>query len=288
MQMIRKPRLVLHIGMHKTGSTSLQRFFVRNRILLRALGIHYPKATGADGRRLPKHNDIFLAVSHEMAHKGAPHPTLGPSAARIREVERHLHPGRVTLLSAEGLSGQKPGFAKALAPLAEAADVRVVCFLRRQDDWIKSFYKQMVLSREVRETRTFDEFLALPRTHRHLDYAKILRWWANAFGSENIRVLIYPPRQSILIDFLTAAELPLMLRHFPYSDCKQNISLPSSYIERVRLANLTNQPLPLPDDSDNNKTIMSEASLRALLESCSMGNEWIRSTFRPDLPTLFE
>lgn len=286
--MIRKPRLVLHIGMHKTGSTSLQRFFVRNRILLRALGIHYPKATGADGRRLPKHNDIFLAVSHEMDHDGAPHPTLGPSAARIREVAQHLHPGRVTLLSAEGFSGHKPGFAKAFAPLAEVADVRVVCFLRRQDDWIKSFYKQMVISREVRETRTFDEFFALPRTRRHLDYAKILRRWANAFGSENIRVLIYPPRQSILIDFLTAAELPLMLRHLPYSDSRQNISLPSSYIERIRLANIARQPRPSPDPSDTNEAMISEDSRRALLESCSMGNEWIRSTFRPDLPTLFE
>jgi hypothetical protein len=285
--MTKKPSLVLHIGMHKTGSTSLQQFFVRNRFLLQVLGINYPRPMGPNGRRLPKHNDLFQAISHEIRHKGTPHPIFGSSAERIRAIENILKPGKTTLISAEGFSGQKPDYAKAFAPLARVADVRVICFLRRQDDWINSFYKQMVLSREVRETRTFDEFLNMPHTSRHLDYASILGWWAEAFGSNNIRVLIYPPKNSLLIDFLNAAELPLMLNQLPYSKSNQNISHTSSYIERVRLANLNEQPLPSPDASDVDESFITDASRRALLESCSLGNEWIRSTFRPDLPTLF-
>lgn len=285
--MTSKPRLVLHIGMHKTGSTSLQRFFVRNRWLLRVLGIDYPDARGPDGRHLPKHNDLFLAISHEKDKQGAPHPILGGSAARIRALEDKLQPGKITVISAEGLSGQNKAFAKAFAPLAKVADVRVVCYLRRQDDWINSFYKQMVLSREVRETHTFEEFLNMPRTRRHLDYSTMLRWWADAFGTENIRVLIYPPRQSILAEFLSAAGLPSMLRHLPYSNCIQNTARPAAYIERVRQANINNQPMPAPDPSDSEFPIISDAARQELMDTCAEGNEWIRSTFRPDLENLF-
>jgi len=65
--MSEKPRLVLHIGMHKTGTTSLQWFFVLNRLLLHLWGIDYPRAYGADGRRLAAHNDLFHAISREIA-----------------------------------------------------------------------------------------------------------------------------------------------------------------------------------------------------------------------------
>lgn len=140
--------------MHKTGSTSLQRFFVRNRPILRILGIDYPKACDATGKRLPKHNDLFQAISHEKDH-GKPHPALGPPAELIEKLSRKTQGNRITVISAEGLSGESPAFSKAFAPLRGRFDIRVVCFLRRQDDWATSFYKQMVQSREVREARGF-------------------------------------------------------------------------------------------------------------------------------------
>ena len=37
-----KPRLVIHIGMHKTGSSSIQHYLSRNRRLLRLFGLLYP------------------------------------------------------------------------------------------------------------------------------------------------------------------------------------------------------------------------------------------------------
>jgi hypothetical protein len=282
-----KPRLILHIGMHKTGSTSLQRFFIRNRIILRALGIHYPKAIGPDGRRLPKHNNLFLAISHEKDNRGAPHPTLGPSAAQIHEIGRQLRHHPITVLSAEGFSGPSTAFAKAFAPLRESADLRVVCFLRRQDEWVSSFYKQMVMSRDVRESHTFEQFIELGRIRRHLDYAALLRSWADALGGESIRVLIYPSRRSILADFLEASDLPPVLRHLPYGNSLQNTARPYSYIERVRLANAANLPIPPPEPADTDHPMISESLRSALLESCSASNEWIRGTFRPDLDTLF-
>src|SRR6056297_1223300 len=36
-------KLVIHCGLHKTGTTSFQKFCFHNRFLLRGFGIYYPK-----------------------------------------------------------------------------------------------------------------------------------------------------------------------------------------------------------------------------------------------------
>lgn len=281
-----KPRLVLHIGMHKTGTTSLQWFFVLYRPWLRLLGIDYPKAFDANGRRLPKHNDLFHAISHEKDfHR--PHPFFGPSAARVEALAEQLKPGRVTLLSAEGFSGESPAFAAAFAPLRERAEVRVICFLRRQDDWVESFYKQMVMSREVRECRTFDEFLKAESTRAHLDYRQLLGWWADAFGEQAIRVVIYPPAAGMLRTFLDAAGLPPALRLLPFGGSRRNCGRTSGYIERVRAANLAGLPKPEPEPGDHNEPIFAPAARQQFMTGFGADNEFIRATYRPDLATLF-
>lgn len=286
--MSRKPRLVLHIGMHKTGSTSLQRFFVRNRPLLRLLGIHYPEARDASGRRLPKHNDFFHAISHEK-DKGGPHPALGPSAAMVGKLASRVEAGSgVTVISAEGLSGEDPAFAKAFSALRGRFDTRVVVFLRRQDDWAQSFYKQMVQSREVREARPFSEFLAGKSTRDHLDYLQLLDWWADALGEQSVRVEIYKPCTHVLPVFLRAADLPAKLGWLPFSRATENRSPASGYIERLRAANEAKKEKPLPDPADGNVPFFTEDARRAFLATYHAANETIRKRFRPDLPGLFD
>lgn len=285
--MSRKPRLVLHIGMHKTGSTSLQRFFVRNRVLLRMLGITYPQAKDANGRRLPKHNDLFQAISHEK-DKGTAHPVLGPSSRLIENLARTVERNGTTVISAEGLSGEDPAFAKAFAPVRGRLPVKVVVFLRRQDDWVSSFYKQMVRSREVRESRGFESFLSGKSTREHLDYLQLLNWWADALGEESIRVEIYKPCTRPLPVFLRAAELPGWLDSLPFSRATENRGHCSGYIERVRAANEAKADRPAPDPADTNQPYFTDEARSAFMASYEEANEAIRARFRPDLKQLFD
>ncbi len=281
------PRLLLHIGMHKTGSTSLQRFFVRNRLPLRMLGINYPDACDATGKRLPKHNDLFHAISHEKDH-GRAHPQLGPSADLVRKLADRIGGYHTTVISAEGLSGEHPAFSKAFAPLRDRFDIRVVCFLRRQDDWAQSFYKQMVQSREVCETRSFADFIAATSTREHLDYAKLLGWWADALGHTTIRVEIYRPSTRVLPAFLNAAGLSKWLTLLPFSGCTQNRSLMSGYVERLRVANETSLKRPSPVETDTDIPYFTPSDRERFLKSYEAMNEGIRARFRPDLSRLFD
>lgn len=285
--MTKPPRLLLHIGMHKTSSTSLQRFFVRNRVVLGCMGIHYPKAFDANGKRLPKHNDLFHAISHEK-DLGKPHPVLGSSAERVEMLARQIEKGRTTVVSAEGLSGESPAFAKAFAPLRGRFDVRVICFIRRQDDWAKSFYKQMVQSREVRESRSFEEFIAAQSTREHLNYAQLLGWWADAFGDPAIRVEIYKPETRVLPGFLRAAGLPKSLALLPFSGGIQNRSPVSGFVERLRAANEAPHERPLPNDADEDVPYFTTEARDQFMGAFETGNESIRARFRPDLKRLFD
>ncbi|MEM7525833.1 MAG: hypothetical protein AAF360_19175 [Pseudomonadota bacterium] len=243
-----RKRLILHIGMHKTGSTSIQRYLSRNRRLLRLVGIHYPETRGPDGRRQPKQNTIFTAISHE-ADFGAPHPDLGPAAGVIDGIARQIERARArtAILSAEGLSGERPVFAAAMAPLAQRFDVTVVIFLRRPDLWVESFYKQMVFSRDVREVRSFEEFLSADDTQAHLDYGAIIGWWAEAFGWKALRIAPFEPEiggAGPAPLFLETAGLPRSLVHLPFARAHLNPAPSNEATEVMRRRNLAADAKP--------------------------------------------
>lgn len=233
-------RLVIHIGMHKTGSTSIQRFLSRNRRLLPAFGVTYPVAHGPDGKRLPKHNDLFHAISHEKDHDGIPHPHYGPSATRVENIAAWLGQKRgVTILSAEGFSGEDPAFAEALEPLGRVATSRIVVFLRRQDDWVEAFYRQMVMNDDVAEKRAFEAFLGDHSTRAHLDYETILGWWAKAFGQKAIHILPYQANTRVVPAFLVEAGLSPLLAKLPYAQGQENPTPGATSIQALRQARIS-------------------------------------------------
>ncbi|MEO1551966.1 MAG: hypothetical protein AAFR93_16315 [Pseudomonadota bacterium] len=174
--------ILLHIGMHKTGTSAVQRVFSRNSWILAAAGIHYWAPRVGWVKRASKAIDLYGAVQNRASGQG-PHPKFGAPEdvlARIcAKAARHW-----VVVSAEGLSGQDPAFAQALAPLRGTA--RALVYLRRQDAWVESFYRQMVKSAEVAERRPFAAFLADPWTKAHLDYPALLRRWSEALGQDAV------------------------------------------------------------------------------------------------------
>ena len=276
-----KKRLIIHIGMHKTGTSSVQRYFSRNRAVLKRMGVCYPRSVGADGARQPKHAAIFNAISHE-ADYGVACPALGPSAPLIEATAAEIEaaPGRLGILSAEGLSGERPVFAEAMAPLATRFDSTVVVFVRRQDHWVESFYKQMVLSREVREARSFHEFLKTPTTQDHMDFDRIIGWWRSAF--DDVRVFGFHPSgaRRPLAHLLKVAGLPRPFHWLPFAHAHENPSPGADAVELVREWN--ENGLEIPHDFatkldvrafKGDVTYFTHDERMALLNSFDSGNQ---------------
>ena len=67
-----RPRLLLHIGTHKTGTSALQESLSSHRALLLQRGIHYPDTSRPPWPELPKHCSVFhAAVSDDPALREA-------------------------------------------------------------------------------------------------------------------------------------------------------------------------------------------------------------------------
>ena len=167
-----RKRLLLHIGTHKTGTSTLQRLMAQNRARLAVMGVCYPRTDRPPRETLPKHGSFVKALTGGKE-------TLAQEMRLLHE-ELALSGAHTLLLSAEGLSGFGTGKRRqrfALAQdLAEEFDIEVVCFLRRQDSFVESFWNQRCKS--GREQAHVDAFARATMLSGRLDYSAMLDFWA--------------------------------------------------------------------------------------------------------------
>lgn len=139
-------RFIVHVGMHKTGSTYLQNQLEANRDALARAGVLFP-VTGfgfPEGRRpvrpegLPGHQDLLRAIN------GEDRSTLEALHEEIAQSGCHT-----VLISAENLSMpianatmRSRSFIRALNAVGAGDNVDVVAFVRRPDNWIESLYRE--------------------------------------------------------------------------------------------------------------------------------------------------
>jgi hypothetical protein len=166
----RRRPLVLHIGLHKTATSYVQRMLWENRDLLRARGVGlgvFPISRG------DAHHAVLAAVARDGAAA-----TLERLAAA---------PGERLLLSSEIFCRwfEDPARAAAFAAAAERHfRPRLILVLRRQDHLKESLFAEEAKDFYCGDIAGYD--------HYPLDHDARLRGLEAAFGRENIAVLLYP------------------------------------------------------------------------------------------------
>lgn len=202
-------RLFLHIGIAKSGTSAIQHFLFNNRELLASHHVYYPTA------------GLFVAAKahHYLSHKwgswrNTKYLTGVDFDAEWQKLERFIagHEG-VHIVSSEGFSvrsvlPEKEDLVPYVRDVLRDVDMRIVVYLRPQDEWVESMYKQMV--GDGRMKRTFRSFLDdLPR---ELDFDYLLKIWEAGFSRQNIIVLRYARSQfangDVASDFLRALSIP--------------------------------------------------------------------------------
>ena len=178
--------LVVHIGLAKTGSTSIQRMLFELRGALARLGFFIP-ATGCPPR-LCCHNNVAHSLS------GAPdyRPHLGGwegFAAEIATATTHT-----ILVSAEAFTtDHDSAIVDRLAELAasKTLQTRILAYVRPQHAVLESRYSHFVARRMG--TATFDEFVDNMQRNNCLDFNSILKPWRDAFAGQ---VSVFPMEPS--------------------------------------------------------------------------------------------
>jgi len=235
--------LVLHIGSGKTGTTSVQALLHRNRETLVARGVLFPATLGR-----PRHELFGLAMKPDAELvETAPYRSQDPESPQAfrRRVRRRLFheievasPERV-LISDEALYGSHAASLERLRRFTDrhARRLRLVCYLRRQDDHLVSRYQQVVKVGEVR--RLVDRFAQIDHTHTY-DYAARLDLWSRLVDPDSFVVRRFERSAfaggSLYPDFLDAVGLAIDVGELDAVP-RQNDSLDAESVEFLRLLN---------------------------------------------------
>jgi len=236
----RPNKVLLHVGLPKSGTTAIQHAAAARRDRLLDHGVLYPGAKHNHGR-------AALAVLGRTRgwEGGAPASTRAWStlAHQVRTYE-----GRQVLVSHESLAAGDPDTCRRVVEDL-GGDVHVVLTMRNQPSVLGSKWQQY-LKRGM--TETFDQWLreavgdgsdegagALLRSARLAD--PVARW-AQVVGAENVTVLVLDPRRPELLSrtFEHMLDLPEGLLADQRLDGSQlNRSLSFAAAELVRSVNVT-------------------------------------------------
>jgi hypothetical protein len=174
------PRYVIHIGPHKTGSTSLQVTFQRMTKQLRARGVVYPSCW-TDPPRSWGHVQLIPRLMQ-----------ASDSQLTVEFRELNASDARVVLLSAEDLSILDQESVTRLRSLLDGSAVSIVFYCRRWSELLPSAWQEVV---KHGESLSFPRFVASNIANLFgsldLNYSARLDKYANTFGIENIHIVSY-------------------------------------------------------------------------------------------------
>jgi len=178
-------KILIHIGAHKTGTSSIQFFMHRNYERLLDLGILYPRS----GIRRYGHH--ALALSCKANERRSERTGLGRDGELemiMREIESSAADRCV--LSSEAFFVTDPRNIARVASAMKELDVRILAFVRRPDTMFMSIYtsrlKKMKNPQKQRNT-DYRRYLEAPdQLSKDLAYEEQIDNWASVFGRDKI------------------------------------------------------------------------------------------------------
>ncbi|MCA6215290.1 sulfotransferase [Ideonella sp. B7] len=217
--------VVVHIGLNKTGTSSIQDFLALNTDALRAEGICYPRA----GRTGAAHHALSAWVGSAEADAD---PSASPVAqALLAEIQGMPR----VWLSSEDFHARGPRGARNLARLLQGHPVRIVLYLREHLAYLASWYQQNVQASGL--SCSFETFCHL--THKPL--SEVAETWGQVFGHGQLTLRLYDRRSlvggDVLKDFAAQVGLEGDLGRFVRKPYENNPSISGNLLFIKRLLN---------------------------------------------------
>jgi len=188
-----KKRIVFHIGLEKTGTTSFQRFCTEHRAVLLRHGVLYPTGSLAYARTSRNHKP--LAACYFAGHPqdfDFHFPRRGRSAI-LRSLRREIDrsPAPAVLVSAEHFSSRfREDEIGRLASDFSSYECQIAVVLREHAARICSAYSTTVAAGRHLTLDEYIDELASP-DNRYTRYKDTLAPWEQIFGRQNIRIFTY-------------------------------------------------------------------------------------------------
>lgn len=265
-------RVLLHIGLEKTGSTSIQFALARSRERLAAAGRLYPRSAGRFS-----HVKLYCYASQgpldeikgQLGLRG-PEELAAFRAGLERELaEEAARSGAGELLLSNEHCSSRLLQAEELARLKALLDglgdeTRVLVYLRPQWDLLASHYSTYVKTGGTRPL----EFPGEKALAGQYDFRAVIERWQAVFGAEAVTVRRYAAEGAAggdtLDDFAAVAGLEGLLERSE----KRNVALSAQAVAFLRRFN---HAVPRTLDFRYNEL---RGNIEGLLEGCEGGTEF--------------
>jgi hypothetical protein len=236
-----KPTLWIHIGTHKTGTTSIEAFLKTNRKALADQGIGLLTFPRDARRALREHAEGHEAAATNLANT-LEHLITKQSRACANQPNTYI-------LSWEGFCGNaSKGYSDAHL-MANALNVAskysnlnpyIILYIRPQEEFISSYYSQTV---KDGKTKSIQEFLHdLPSAS--FNWLRLTETFERQFGADQVVVVrycreLFPGKNEILKDFCAHLSIDTRGLTFPLSSINsaKNAGWSKPMIEIARILN---------------------------------------------------
>ena len=262
--------LYLHIGMPKTGTTSIQTFCELNRELLKEMGYWYPESIHKYKNVSIRRNGHFLVgqcKDSEGKRNKKKENTLFKKGLQM--IVDGFNTYDSIILSDENLWHGSIKHRKNLWTLLKEHSanhnykIKVIIYLRRQDDLILSWLNQKIkCGWSCGGVLTWESYLENPDTIV-MDYAKYLDIIAGELGKESLCVRIFERGKfkgedgTLISDFLDAVGLPFDA-DYTMEEGFSNTALTYNGQEIKRIVNT------LPDSDDSTYLYVRDMALQSV------------------------
>lgn len=208
-------KLIIHAGWGKTGSSAIQKFLSSRNNDLEEEGILYSglffencpfyekEVKGFENMAAPVRFAAMVADSN--------YNLKAYLLEQIELLKRHCtDKGYHTVIwSNEGIALAVEQLAPLFSEICRTIDIEFVVYLRRQDDWFLSAYKQWGIKHKTYKGKPLNFVEWLKLYEKQADYNDVLSSWEKIISIDSIHVRVFDKCSDVVSDFCSLARLPI-------------------------------------------------------------------------------
>ena len=306
-------RILLHIGVEKTGTSTIQESLTLNRKNLAEYGYEYLHMEGRNEYRdlpaycmNPSRIDNYFKeslINDYFSRQEFDNNFIRDFRSKMMNLTSSVH---TVIISSEHLSSRlkyEDEIQRLKRLLSDySSDIDVLVYIRNQVDKAISNYSTKIKSGG---SLSLDKYLVGFSEEFSNHYDELLRLWEGGFGKQSISVRLFDHREFIngdlLDDFYHALDSRL-IQHLDYKVSPNNLSLSAT---GIGLARYVNKIIPkfkpgkgvsrlnrtmitlISKHVGGRKLVLSNAQKRDLRKRFEFSNEQVRKRYFPERSELF-
>jgi hypothetical protein len=236
-QLPQMPRIILHIGLRKTGTTSIQKFLNKNHDILLKHDILYPRSGLPLKESVYAHHDLAVSITNIR-------PPTNKQCWQLLHEELEQHTDKLIFISSEIFSVATPEQIEQVRDEFKDHIVTALIYLRDPVNFMISLYKEQIKAHN--ESLSFRKFIR--QQFSLVDYDELIKNWKTVFGDSNVILKNYDELNwgdQLIQNLLESLNLENYSPEFSFLD-KANVSPEEKTLIVIRHLNLFRNILPLP------------------------------------------